>query len=328
MTTPPRQWINELNDGDAVEDVFLLADKQLRANRNGDTYLLSQLKDKTGQVSALMWNVRDDVMAKFEAGGYVSIRGKIQLFQGNLQLILTHISPYEGSSINEEDFTAQPTFQTAELQEKLKAFLLSFEDGPLLKLAEAFLADEGLEKNLALAPAGVKAHHAYQGGLIEHIVNLLHVADAIAPFYPSLNRDLLLMGVYLHDLAKVRELEYESVFAYTDEGQLLGHLVIAVEMLTEKVAKVEQTTGEKFPEELLLRLKHMIVSHHGEYEYGSPKLPMTPEAIALHHIDNLDAKVNEFASIVDADPNRKSSWTPFHPRLNRKIFKGERKDAN
>src|SRR5262249_22486091 len=140
--------------------------------------------------------------------------------------------------------------------------------------------------------------------------------------YPELDRDLLLMGVFLHDVGKVRELSFDRNFAYTDEGQLIGHLVIGVEMLTEKAARVPDLTGEPFPKELLLRLKHMIVSHHGTYEFGSPKLPMTPEAIALHHLDNFDAKVHSFTRDIREDRNQESSWTPFNQSLQRRLFKG------
>ena len=147
-------------------------------------------------------------------------------------------------------------------------------------------------------------------------------ARQIRDLYPAVNFDLLTVGIFLHDLGKTRELEYESTFSYSDEGQLIGHLVQGVEMLNEKVLLLETSTGRPFPTEMLLRIKHMIVSHHGSYEYGSPKLPMTPEAIALHHLDNLDAKLNEFQSLIDSDPNSDSVWTPYNTNLQRKIFKG------
>ncbi|MEZ6068376.1 MAG: HD domain-containing protein [Planctomycetaceae bacterium] len=144
--------------------------------------------------------------------------------------------------------------------------------------------------------------------------------------YPTVNRDLLLAGIFLHDLGKVRELAYDTTFLYTDEGQLIGHLIIGVEMLNEKVRETERILEIEFPEESLLRLKHMILSHHGTYEYGSPRLPMTPEAIFLHHLDNLDAKVNEFNSLIESDPNSDSPWTPFNTNLGRKLFKGGRRE--
>jgi 3'-5' exoribonuclease len=154
------------------------------------------------------------------------------------------------------------------------------------------------------------------------MVTLLEVAERILPSYPELNRDLLLAGIFLHDIGKVRELGYDRAFTYTDEGQLTGHLVIGVEMLNDKVKQVTQLTGEEFPTELLLRLKHMILSHHGSYEFGSPKLPMTPEAIALHHLDSLDAKVHSFTRDIREDRNQTSAWTPYNQSLQRKLYKG------
>jgi 3'-5' exoribonuclease len=188
---------------------------------------------------------------------------------------------------------------------------------------ECFLADEALMHDFVQAPAGIKAHHAYHGGLLEHVLNILETADRIEELYPKVDFDLLRAGIFLHDIGKIREMSYETTLGYTDEGQLLGHLTIAIEMLDDKIADVVRLTGEPFPKELALRLKHMILSHHGTYEFGSPRLPMTPEAIALHHLDNLDAKVHEFARSIQDDPNSGSNWTPYSPRLDRKLFKGE-----
>ena len=174
------------------------------------------------------------------------------------------------------------------------------------------------------APAGVRNHHAYIGGLLEHVVNMLEVADRIAPLYPEVDRDVLLMGVFLHDIGKVRELVYDRAFGYSDEGQLLGHMDIGVEMLTAKAVQAAELTGEPFPTELLLRLKHIILSHHGTHEFGSPRLPMTPEAIAIHYIDNLDAKLHTFTRDIREDGNPDGAWTPFNQSLQRRLFKGGR----
>jgi 3'-5' exoribonuclease len=192
----------------------------------------------------------------------------------------------------------------------------------LRALAECFLIDEDFLRKFTAAPAGVKNHHAYHGGLLEHVVTLLNVADRIADLYPEVDRDLLLTGIFLHDIGKVDELSYDRAFAYTDEGQLVGHLVMGVEMLRDKAERTADLTGEPFPAELLLRLKHMIVSHHGTHEFGSPKLPMTPEAVALHYLDNLDAKIHAFTREIRDDPCRESSWTPFQQNLGRRLFKG------
>jgi 3'-5' exoribonuclease len=150
----------------------------------------------------------------------------------------------------------------------------------------------------------------------------MELTSVVAPRYPEIEPDLLLLGAFLHDSGKIRELTYERDLSYSDEGQLIGHLVIAVGMLDEKIDEVEKLSGEPFPEQLKLRLKHMVVSHHGEYEYGSPKLPMTLEAIALHYLDNLDAKMHGISQIMQEDANADSPWTPYQPNLGRKLFKG------
>ncbi len=173
----------------------------------------------------------------------------------------------------------------------------------------------------------MKNHHAYPGGLLEHVVNLMEVADSIATHYPILNRDLLLMGVFLHDIGKIEELSSDHGFAYTDAGQLLGHVVLAISMLDAKLSQAEELAGEPIPQETVLRLKHMIVSHHGEYEFGAPKLPMTLEAIALHQLDNLDAKLHNFHQLMRDDANLDSSWTQYQQNLGRKLFKGRSEAA-
>jgi 3'-5' exoribonuclease len=195
-------------------------------------------------------------------------------------------------------------------------------DPQLVSLAECFLLDEPLMAKFTRAPAGVKHHHAYHGGLLDHVVNLMEVAVRIAPCYPQLDRDLLVMGAFLHDMGKVDELGYDRDLSYTDEGQLIGHLVMAISLLEEKVREAERLSGEPVSEETVLRLKHMIVSHHGEYEYGSPKLPMTLEAMALFCLDHLDAKVFAFHQQLRDDPNVGSPWTHYNPGLSRKLFKG------
>lgn len=317
-----RRFVTDLKDGDIVDEVFLVADKQLRANRNAALYLNVDLRDKTGVLNGRMWNVTEESCQHVQTGGFVRIKGKVQLYQGTLQLILTHIDNVAASNIDPTDFESMTSAKVEELLGELRTILLGFEHPQLRTLMECFLLDDGLMRLLTETPAGVKAHHAYRGGLVEHMVSLMKVARKICEVYVDLDVELLLAGVFLHDIGKVRELSVEAGFAYTDEGQLLGHLVIGVEMLSEKIRQVEQLTGESFSDELAWRLKHMIVSHHGTYEFGSPRLPMTPEAVALHLIDNLDAKLHEFFRSIQDDPNSGSHWTLFIPRLDRKIFKG------
>jgi 3'-5' exoribonuclease len=317
-----RQFIEELKDGDTIEDVYLLADKQLRANRNANLYLLTQLRDRTGTVSGLMWNVTEETCADFDAGDFVHVRGKVQVFQGGLQAILTRIDRIDSAGLDSEDFEFQPPQDVNTLFERMKEILLAIKNVPVRTLMEAFLLDEAIVQKLLRTGAGVKAHHAYPGGLVEHICNMLEVADRIRDLYPAVDFDLVQAGIFLHDLGKVREMDFENAFVYTDEGQLLGHMSIAVEMVTEKIAQVELMMNESFPRELELRIKHMILSHHGSYAHGSPRLPMTPEAAVLHQIDNLDAKAYEFVHTIEDDPNGESHWTPYLPRIERKLYKG------
>jgi 3'-5' exoribonuclease len=236
-------------------------------------------------------------------------------------MILSHISPVEAEKTDLADFLPHTEQDISKLLDRLRT-IMKLKNHHLKALVECFLMDDAFVRAFCRVPAGVKNHHAYVGGLLEHVVHMLEVADRILPLYPELDRDLLLLGVFLHDIGKTRELAYDRAFSYTDEGQLVGHITIGVELLNEKVQAVPDLTGEPFPKELLLRLKHMILSHHGTYEYGSPRLPMTPEAIALHHLDNLDAKVHSFARDIRDDRNQASAWTPYNQALNRRLFKG------
>ncbi|MEZ6058343.1 MAG: HD domain-containing protein [Planctomycetaceae bacterium] len=317
-----RRYVNTLIDGETIDEVFLLADKQLRVNRNADLFLLAQLRDRTGQVSALLWNVDEEDMAPLQAGQYVRVRGKAQLYQGNLQLILTSIQRVSDDTIDQEEFVQETSVETGVLFTRLTEIVATVKDPEIRGLLEAILDDSTLVDGLMRAPAGVRMHHAYPGGLLEHVVGLLEAGLRIVDLYPTLDRSLLVAGIILHDIGKVRELGFETTLNYTDQGQLVGHIVIGVEIVNEKLPEVELRTGQPMSEETVLRIKHMILSHHGTYEFGSPRLPMTPEAIALHHLDNLDAKLNEFASLMAADPNSGSPWTPFAPHLQRKLFKG------
>jgi len=319
-----RRFINELSDGESIDDIFLIADKQIRANRNASLYLLVEMRDKTGVLSARMWNVTEQSVSNISAGDFARARGKVQSYQGTLQVILTGIAPVAADGLDLADFVPRPRQEASKYRERVIQILSSLKDEPLRLLMSCFLDDPEIMDKFCLAPAGTKTHHAYQGGLLEHVATMLEIGVLIGPLYPDMNNDVLLAGIFLHDLGKIRELSFECGFGYTSEGQLLGHMMLGVEMLTEKIRQAEQRMGMSFPSETQLRLKHLILSHHGSYEFGSSKLPMTPEAIALHHIDNLDAKVHEFTRDIQNDPNPSSDWTPFSARLDRKLYKGFR----
>ena len=258
-----------------------------------------------------MWNASEAVYKAFENGDYVRVEGTTQLFQGAIQLIATRLCKVDASEVNSDDFLPLRAVEVDKLVLRLGEILRGLADPALHTLAECFLMDEDFMAKFVKAPAGVKNHHAYQGGLLEHVVNLMEVVLRISPCYPQIDRDLLLIGAFLHDLGKIDELRYDRDLSYSDEGQLIGHLVMAVGMLEQKIAEAEKLSGEPMPEETVLRLKHMIVSHHGEYAYGSPKLPMTLEAVALYCLDNLDAKVNSFQQFSATTPTSIAPGRPF-----------------
>jgi 3'-5' exoribonuclease len=316
-----RRFVTELADGEAVEDVFLVTDKQLRANRNGNLYIQVDLRDRSGVINARLWNAGEPLFRSFDVGDFVRARGKVQLFQGALQVILSGLEKVEPGSVELTDFLPHTTQDIGVLLQKLRESLRKIGNPHLRALADCFLMDDGFVRDFCNVPAGVRNHHAYVGGLLEHVVNLLDAAERLAPLYPDVDRDLLLVGVFLHDCGKVRELTCKKAFAYTDEGQLIGHITIGVELTTEKAAEAVKLTGEPFPQELLLRVKHMILSHHGQLDFGSPVLPMTPEAILLATLDNLDAKVNTFTRDI-RDDRGAGAWTPYSQALQRRLFKG------
>ena len=320
----PRRYISELNHQEPIDAVFVAGEKQLRPNRSGNLYLQVDLSDRSGSVAARIWNANETLYKSFDNGDYVRVVGTAQLYQGAMQIIASKLHRVDPAEVDPADFTPVPAVAVDKLVLRLADILRGLGDPALQNLAECFLIDERLMANLRMAPAGTKNHHAYHGGLLEHIVGLMELVLRVAPCYPEISLDLLLMGAFLHDLGKTEELGYAHGLSYTDEGQLIGHLVMAVEILDAKLAEAENLSGEPVPEETVLRLKHMILSHHGEYAFGSPKLPMTLEAVALAYLDNLDAKINTFSNLMKEDPNVDSSWTIYNPNLDRKLFKGAR----
>lgn len=317
-----RRCVQQLADGESVEEVYLVSDRQVRANKNGAPYLQVDLRDRTGVVNAKLWNVNEGVANQVSAGDFVRIKGKVQTFNGALQVILSHIDPIDANQADLGEFLPHTEKDVSELLQKLTTALRAIANPHLRALAECFLMDDEFIAAFKQCPAGVRNHHAYIGGLLEHVVNLMDAAERLAPLYPEVDRDLLKIGVFLHDCGKVRELSFRRSFAYTDEGQLLGHLVIGVEMVNDKLRETQALTGEPFPRELLLRVKHLILSHHGQLDFGSPVVPMTPEAVLLWNLDNLDAKVHTFTRDIRDDRNATSSWTPYNQSLGRRLFKG------
>ncbi|QEG24556.1 3'-5' exoribonuclease YhaM family protein [Mariniblastus fucicola] len=317
-----RRFVNELGDGENLDQVFLASEKQLRTNRNGNLYLQLRVSDRTGSLTAMLWNAQQKHFDCFENGDYVTVKGTAQVYNGSMQVLAREIKKSDGK-VDEADFITLSTQKLESMVARLAEMLRSISSEPLRNLAECFLLDEDFMSSLKRAPAGVKNHHAYHGGLLDHMLSLMEVSLLVAPRYPELDQDLLLFGAFLHDLGKTRELTYSPDLGYSDQGQLLGHMVQGVVMLDEKIAEVEKQTDTEFPGKIADQLRHMIVSHHGTLEFGSPKVPMTLEAVALHYLDSLDAKLHSFQQLIEDDVNPNSAWTVYHPSIGRKIYKGK-----
>lgn len=322
---PPRsrrKCVTELAPQVAVDQVFLATRKQLRPNRHGQLYLQVELADRSGTITGRMWNASDDHFEAFAEGDYVRVVGTTQLYSGALQIILTGVEQVDPTSVDETSFRVLTQDAVAHLREELSGFSATLKS-PLPKLVfEEVLADAVLMEAFERCPAGIKHHHAYAGGLLQHVVMLMRLADHVASLYPDLDRDLLLVGVLLHDIGKTVELENEKGFSYTDSGQLLGHVLLGLEIVDEKIRAVEEKTNERFDAEVSNRIKHMVASHHGEYAFGAPKLPMTLEAITLQFIDGLDAKLAGTLQLFQSEAAIDDGWTQYHPNHGRKFFRG------
>jgi 3'-5' exoribonuclease len=322
-----RRFINELQDGEVIDQIFRASEKQLRTNRNGNLYLQLRLSDRTGSLTAMLWNARQNQFDSFANGDFLRVKGTAQLYNGGMQILCKEIEPGDERGIQMADFETLSLIDIEKMLVRIAELLRSMENADLRNLADCFWLNERFLEGFRQAPAGVKNHHAFQGGLLQHVLSLMELVDKVTPLYPMIDRDLLLMGAFLHDIGKIHELTYQPDLGYSDEGQLLGHLVLGIRLLDEMIVATERQSGEPFPADLALHLRHLILSHHGEYDFGSPKLPMTVEAIALHLLDNLDSKIYSFQQLIDDDANKSSHWTPYQPALNRKIYKGFRRDS-
>lgn len=267
-----------------ITGFFAAGSKQVRTGRDGARYFALTLVDRTGQIEARMWEIDD--AGEFEAGDVVKVLGDVGRFNERLQIKVKKIRRAAAGEFELGDFLPQSERDIGEMWVELQGWVASFRDPDLKALVEAFLNDAEIAAGLRRAPAAKSMHHAWIGGLLEHILSLMSICELAAHHYKNVDRDLLLTGVVLHDIGKLRELSWGTSFDYTLEGQLLGHITIGIGMIEQKIAGI----GD-FPAAKRLLVEHLVLSHHGEYEFGSPKLPMTPEAIVLHYLDNLDAKM-------------------------------------
>jgi len=287
---PERRFITDFRPNERFAGPFAIGNAQMGMTRQGKPYLKCLLRDRTGELPARMWSISQELFRRLPTDGFVYAEGQTQPYQGELQLIVDTIDPLEPSDEQLRDLLPSSARPAAEMFTELTALLDTLEHPAIRGLAQLYLGDEMLMSQFQRAPAAKVMHHAYLGGLLEHTLNLLNVADRLCPLYPKLNRDIVMMGLFLHDLAKTRELIYDRSFGYTDRGLLIGHLVDGAIMLHDKAQELMRAQGLRLPPYVLTVLQHIIISHHEEPEYGAAQRPATPEAVFVALLDNLDAK--------------------------------------
>ncbi len=310
-------------ENQAVVSFFSIASKQLRSRKDGGQYLALTLGDCTGQIETRMWDNFAEAAAGLEPGDVVKIRGEVSRYNGRLQLTLDKLRRAGADEFELADFVPHTKKNVEELWSALVKAVDSFTDASLQSLVRSFLDDPAFATAFREAPAAKTLHHAWIGGLLEHVVSLIAICDLAASHYPEIHRDLLLTGAILHDIGKLEELRWGTSFDYTLQGQLVGHITIGIGMIEKKLAALPE-----FPPKLRLLVEHMVLSHHGRLEFGSPKLPMIPEAILLHYLDDLDAKMHTIRSEFErhqaqgGQPDEMTDWVRAmeRPLLNTATF--------
>jgi len=311
-----KAFVTTLAPGDAVDDEFVLAEKTMLQKRDGNQYLNVVLADRSGQIKGVVWDNVRSIAAVAEAGDFVRITGSVSEYRGTPQLVIKTMSAVAADRVSSEDFLPATELDVDQLFERLLNLTRTFTTPWLTHLFAAFWQDEAFVAAFKKAPAAKRMHHAYLGGLLVHCLSMAVLADKLAAHYNGLDRDLLIAGAVLHDMGKLREFDYATAIDYSDEGRLLSHIVIGLEMLDEKLRQIPDV-----PRDQANLLKHMIVSHHGEPAFGALEPPKTVEAVVLHYIDDLDSKINAVREFM-AKEDPAQPWTSFHRILGRHFYRG------
>jgi len=314
-----RTFIQDLQPGQEVDQVFVVQDASMRAAKNGSKYIQAAFADRTGHIAVRHWDASEKDFNQYDVGGYVRARGRIETYQNRPQMIAFGVRPVNSADVDAADFLPVSQRDAAEMERELDALLASFTDPDYSRLLQTLLNDPEIRPRFLKSPAAMVVHHAWIGGLLEHVLSACKLAQSLAEQRPGLDRDLLLAGVILHDIGKIEELDPGPGFNYTDTGRLCGHIPLGSLMIERAILKLDG-----FPRNKRDLLLHMILSHHGEREHGSPVTPCTAEAVALHHIECMDAKVQGIQSIVEKElqTGNASAWTDFARVVNGRIFKG------
>jgi 3'-5' exoribonuclease len=316
------QYVSGLKEGQVVSSPFLVRQKEIRTSpRTGKSWLELDLGDNTGSIPAKMWDNFEGIAKTFERDDVVQIRGRVKIYNGEREVTLEQVIPAAERDYDLADFLPHTKHDVEKLYQELTATIALMKNPWLKRLLESLTADPAIAPRLKRAPAAVTMHHAYMGGLLEHMVSLLGLARTVQAHYPELDLDLLIAGVVLHDIGKIEELRYERGLEYTTEGRLLGHIAIGARMAQEKIRAIPD-----FPAPLAVAVEHLILSHHGSYEFGSPTLPQMREAVALHFLDDFDSKMGSMRVSLEGegDATGEEVWTGRNPSLRRSLLKADR----
>ena len=311
-------YIRDIKSGDKVSDYFLVAEKNLAFSQKGAPYLNVRLKDKTGELDGKIWDNAREWDKAFKKGDIVRVEARSANYKNVIQLSIMELKKAADEDITLGDYLPAARRDGGVMLAELMIIVESVDNPHLKALLYAFFQDEEIADLFKRAPAAKGFHHIYLGGLLEHTLSVARLLDLACAQYEGIDRDLLLTGGILHDIGKIYELSYGRTVDYTDEGRLVGHIVMGAEMVDKRIAALED-----FPAHLALKLRHVMLSHHGDLEYGSPKRPKTVEALIVHFMDDLDAKVNAFQEFIAAAPDDESGWTPYHRLLERFIYRNK-----
>ncbi len=310
-------FIKEIKEKDRVEDIFLVAKKESGMSKTGKPYLTIKFMDRTGEMEGRVWDNAEGLSKNFERNDFVKIKGFAIAYRGGIQLNISDISHVDEAMVAIREFLPASGRGSDEMMAELKGIVAGMKNNPVKKLLFSFLEDAEIRGLLKLAPAAKSMHHPYIGGLLEHILSLCRLVDHVTQHYRNINKDLLLAGAILHDIGKIYELKFERAFDYSDEGRLIGHITIGIGMIDKKIENIPD-----FPNETAMLLKHMILSHHGYLEFGSPKRPKTVEAVILNYLDDMDSKVQSIQALIEKEKEVDSNWTSYHRLYERYIYKG------
>ena len=310
-------YVDQIKERERIESIFLVRDKITAMAKNGKPYMTLKLMDRSDEVEGRIWDRVDDFSRQFDKDDFILINAKASVYMGKMQVVVQDLKKIDESLVDLSDFLPVSKRSQSEMRQELDQLLDSLTDRNIAALLRSFFDDPEFYALYSKAPAAKAMHHVFLGGLLEHSLAVVGLAVDVVARYPQVNRDLLICGALLHDIGKVAELSYRRSFDYTDEGKLLGHIVIGVQMVEDHVRQIDG-----FPPELSMLIKHLLLSHHGQYDFGSPKRPKFLEAIILNFIDDLDSKINGVQTHIDKEPDREGNWTAYHRLYDRYFYKG------